>query len=85
MRKLDPRLAVGRKEDMKSCSLVLGSDLRCRGWGWGVRGACNWRQESKGAGAPDLSSVLILWRTSHKLLSGLPLCHVDSGNGNLSA
>lgn len=48
MRKLDPRLAVERKEEMKSCSLVLGSDLRCRGWGWGCEGHVTGERKAKG-------------------------------------
>lgn len=31
MRKLNPRLALERKEQMRSCPPVLGSDLRCGG------------------------------------------------------
>lgn len=33
MRKLNPRLTLERKEQMKSCPLVLWSDLRCGGIG----------------------------------------------------
>lgn len=82
MRKLNPRLALERKEQMKSCPLVLRLGLRCGAGGGG--GTCIQKKESNQSGALDLSSALTLRRTLSKLLSGLELCHVNNEDNNLS-
>lgn len=62
MRKLDPRLALERKEGMKCCPVVLGSDPR-------------WREALfiKGRGAKrqvlSVSSALTLCRASGRLFT----------------